>query len=357
MAKTTEKKTKPNDAPIEESLIVEPQWRPVPGYLSSGCTLLDLAITNTLPGGFPMGRITHIYGAEASAKTVIALEPLGDVIRKGGIAYYLDAEATFDPDFAKLFGINANDTTHFRYGVPESIEDFFDNHIARIVEEQEARKEPVPICVALDTLTVLPSAKNEIGTKKDKKMLMDGESRGARAKPIGAGFRRWAQILNRAGITLIIIDQVRTNPAITYGDSDVTPGGRSLPFYASTRIKMKLVGDVVNAKEVIVGVDIGFSVKKNKVGPPMRGAEFPIIFSYGIDDIAANLRFLLKHKWPKLESSGAWYAWGDVRLGQGIVKAVVGVEDNDLELEVRDEVVKCWADIHAMPNRKEKRRG
>jgi len=348
-------KKKTKDKP-EDNLVVEPQWKPVPGYLNSGVTLLNLAITGDPTRGFPMGRITHIYGAEASAKTVIALEPLGDVVRKGGVAYYDDAEGTFDPDFARLFGIDANDKKHFIYRIPSSIEDFFDRCVKDTLDEQQ--DSTVPVCIALDTMTVLPSAKHELGKNaqgKERK-LTDGESRGARAKPIGAGLRKYAYDLNDSDVTLILIDQARTNPNITLGDSDVTPGGRAPLFYSTVRVKMSSKGKVFNANKMPIGVKIGFECKKNKVGPPFRKGVFRILFDFGIDNSASNVEFLFDNKAECLNIKGAgWMNWNGVKA-QGIEAMAQKIEDAELEFELEDEVAKVWHELYKTPERKEKRR-
>jgi len=348
MAKA-KKTTKP-----EDNLAVEPQWKPITNYLNSGVSLLNLAITGDPTKGFPSGRITHVYGAEASAKTVIALEPLSDVVRKGGVAYYDDAEGTFDPDFAKLFGIDANDKTHFVYRIPNSIEDFFDRCVKQTLNEVSDDNDK-PVCIALDTMTVLPSAKNELGknavTKKER-TLMDGGNRGARAKPIGDGLRKYSYELNDADITLIMIDQARTNPN-GMGDTDVTPGGRAPLFYSTVRVKMSSGGKIYNENKMPIGAKIRFSVVKNKIGPPFRSGEFRILFDFGIDNTASNVDWLVKHK--GIVAKGSWFEWNGIKA-QGIEALSMKIEDEEKEFELEDSVAELWHELHSSPKRKEKRR-
>jgi len=345
----------------EDNLIVEPMWKPPPGFIDTGITLLNLAITDDPTKGFPLGRVIHVWGAEASAKSAIIYEALGDVLRHKGIAEYDDAEGTFDADFAAMFGLALPDK-NFHYSRSRSIEEFFDGRCGNCIKTyDDAPDDAKPlITIAPDTLSVMPSAKNEgvVGedTEKKRKKMTDGASRGALAKPMSTGFRRYGIPLNERDITLLVVNQARSNPNVTFGDSDTVSGGRALHFYASVECKFTSAGLLRNKYKSPIGVIIKFKVNKNKVGRPYREGQFQILFGYGIDNIGSNVAFLLEAKSAFIETAGAgWYSYRGLKA-QGEEKLVRAIEENDKEQELEADVTEEWGRIHAIEERKPKRR-
>ena len=337
----------------KEAQIARMQESAVDDWLSTGCTLLDLAISNRL-GGIPAGRSTHIYGWESTAKSVLAQEPLGAAQRKGGHVWYLDAEQTLDFGRAKnLFGLDVDADT-FHYAVPETIEELFDGSqvnktykwgiydIIEYVRDNELRG---PHVVAVDSLTAL---KTQV---ESEQKLTDGTYGTSRAKQISTAFRKYLHDLHKNNIALLVINQARVNiSAGVFGDKMTVSGGKALDFYASVSIAMKMVEQLKNSTKQTIGCRFRFEVKKNKVAPPHRKGEFRLLFDHGIDNVATNLEWLKGvHGWSN-------YRFGDFSTKQGgpqsLEKAVSYIEENDLELALEEEVERTWHEIFQPPQRK-----
>jgi len=263
----------------------------VKDWCSTGATVLDLAISNQLPGGIPVGRIFHVYGGASTAKSVLASTVLGYALRSGKQAFLADIEYTFDPQFAKMYGL---DCTHadFFYGYsynkdmktleqPGSIEEFFDTYLSGILKIRTRK----PKIVVVDTITALPAA-FELKTEMSKQGF------GAyRAKQIGLGLRKYIKDMVDKDVTLFCIDQTRDNVNSPYA-SEVTTGGRGLEFYSSVRLYLKHDKKVTNSNDKEIGIWVKYQVEKNKIGPPFRKGHFKILFDYGLDDITSSLSFL-----------------------------------------------------------------
>jgi len=270
----------------------------VKDWCSTGCTVLDLAISNTFPGGIPIGRIVQVYGGASTAKSVLATTILGYALRSGKHAFYADVEHTLDPAFAAYYGL---DCTHenFYYGYgwsdpkkvqeqPGTLEEFFDTYLGGILKLRTRK----PKVIVVDSITALPAA-FEISTEMTKQGF------GAyRAKQISLGLRKYISLLAEKDVTLFVIDQTRDNVGAVYA-SEVTTGGRGMEFYSSVRLHLTHGCKVVNSKEKEIGVWVNFKIDKNKVAPPFRKGKFKILFDYGMDDIVSNLSYLA------LVSSGA----------------------------------------------------
>lgn len=262
-------------------------------WCTSGSTELDLAISNTYPGGWPVGRIVQVFGGASTAKSVLATTLLGAALRSGKHAFYADVEHTLDPTFASYYGL---DCTHenFHYGFewdskrgpqdhPATIEDFFDNYMGGLLKLR-IRK---PRVVVIDSLTALP-------TEYEMEKGMTEQGFGAtRPKQIGLGLRKILSALAEKNVTLFIVDQTRDNVGGgTYAPAEVTTGGRGPEFYSSVRLHLTHGAKVKNSKEKEIGVWVNYKVVKNKVAPPFRKGKFKILFNYGLDNIVTNLSFL-----------------------------------------------------------------
>lgn len=313
---------------------------PVKNYLSTGCTILDLAIADRLPGGFGVGRISHIYGPESSAKSVLLAEPLGSTQRQGGNAYLVDAESTFDLVRGEhLFGI---DVENLNYISPINVEDeltieyLFDTIISNALENCKNLS-----VVGIDSLSAMPS---EIETDEGISEKSYGTSR---AKGLSKAFRKYIWQLANKNLSLIFVDQVRQNVGVMFGKKYVVSGGEALKFYASTRILVRKESSIKNKHGKIIGINVGFIVDKNKIAPPFREGTFRLLFDYGIDDVGTNLQFV---KTEKL------YETPDGKTFKSLNSAIDYIEKNDLEAELIEMVVELWQEIYKRQERKRRKR-
>jgi protein RecA len=263
----------------------------VTDWSSTGCNILDLAISGRLPGGAPVGRVVQFFGAASTAKSVITETILGYALRSNKQAFLCDVEYTFDPAFARIYGLDATHEDFF-WGYsykkekteteqPETIEEFFDVYLRGILDKRGRR----PKIVVLDTLTALPSVAEVKGS------IDEGGYKTTRAKAISEGLRKYLAEMNQRDVTLICVDQTRDNIG-GFGAAEVTNGGRGMEFYASTRVHLKKGPQVKNSNEKVTGVWVKFQIIKNKVSPPFRDGQFRIMFDYGMDNISSNLVWL-----------------------------------------------------------------
>ncbi len=322
---------------------------PVTHYLSTGCTILDLAIADRLPGGFAAGRISHVYGPESTAKSVLVQEPLGSAQRQGGEAWFADAEWTLDFGRADLFGLDVDE--RFHYSNPGNIEELFDGFLAKILKGRKVDNPPG--AVAVDSLSALPS-------KTETKDAVGDTGYGvSRAKVLSAAFRKYIWRLNQANLALIFVDQTRDDIG-GWGKYTVS-GGKALKFYASTRILLEHSNRILNKNKKVIGVKIRFMVEKNKIAPPFREGKFRLLFDMGIDDVGTNIEWL-RENYAELEDNdakqkGTWYQFKDGKLGPGLAKACQAIEENDREDELVEEVERVWREVYATAKRKQRIRG
>jgi recombination protein RecA len=326
----------------------------VKSWISTGCTVLDLAISGRYPGGIPLGRTVQVYGAGSTCKTVLGMTILGSVQRKGGIAFFADSEHTFDPKWAQLFGLNCSDPDIWRYGFwwekdkkdlvvqPTTIEELFDIYLKKIVSLDDNR----PKVVVVDSLTSLPS-NVELDTKME-----DGTYGTSRPKQINLGVRKYLSAMTKSNTSIFFIDQTRDKLGVAFGEKETVSGGRALEFYSSVRIHLKHQEAVKNKKKQEVGIWVGFKIVKNKVAPPFKKGSFKIIWDYGLDDVGSNVDFLKEFQ----DNSG------DTKEKSGRVvfqdksyytnQLINHIEENNLEQELIQEVVRCWNEYFQTDERK-----
>lgn len=325
---------------------------PVTDWISTGCTQLDLAIADRLPGGFPVGRCVEVLGGTSSCKTVLGMTAIGATQRAGGVGYFYDVEATFDCDWSKYYGLDASnkDTLHVIGGKGSdliTVEGLFDEHLNGILEGSDKRNK----LAVIDSVSAL-SCKPEIAADLENLTMRDKVYKAAQ---MSAAMRKYNPTrLSDANLSILFISQTRDNIGLgkTYGPSEVTSGGRALPYYASVRIQLWTSQKILDSNDEAVGVWIRFEIIKNKVGPPFRRGNFRIIFNYGLDDIYSNLDYLKKYQdiGKKKDDKGKKLKFdGQDKMLKTMVKHV---EDNDLEQKLRLEVEKVWRILHPPSTRK-----
>ena len=296
----------------------------IPG-ISTGALSLDLALGGK---GIPRGRIVEIFGPESSGKTTLALTVAHHAQKAGGVAAFIDAEHALDPSWARRLGV---DIDNLLVSQPDSGEQALE------ICELLVRSNAVDVIVIDSVAALIPRAEIE-GEMGDAVM-------GLQARLMSQAMRKLTGVIARSNCTVIFINQIREKIGVMFGSPETTPGGRALKFYSSVRIDIRRTGSIKVADEA-VGNRVRARVVKNKVAPPFRDAEFDIMFNEGISwsgdllDLAANDNVVQK--------SGAWYSYGDVRIGQGRENAKEFLKENpDLAGEIREAVLD-----KRVPNRK-----
>ena len=285
-------------------------------FIPTGAINLDAAIGI---GGIPRGRITEIYGPEASGKTTLALHVAASAQQRGGVAAYIDAEHALDVEYAKKLGI---DVDNLLVSQPDTGEEALE--IAEIL----VRSGAVDVIVIDSVAALVPKAEIE-GDMGDAHM-------GLQARLMSQALRKLAGSINRSRTSVVFINQLREKIGVMFGNPETTTGGRALKFYASVRLDVRRIG-AVKERDVITGSRVRVKVVKNKVAPPFKQAEFDIMFSEGVSrsgllvDIGAEAGII--------EKSGAWYSYGKERIGQGRENAKLFLKDHpDLADEIERRV-------------------
>lgn len=279
--------------------------------LSSGSISLDVI----LGGGYPVGRIIEIFGHESSGKTTLALTAIAHAQRKGGIAAYIDVEQALDIKYASDLGVDINSLV---VSQPDSGED------ALQIAEVLLRSGAVDILVVDSVSALVPTAELE-GDMGDSHV-------GRQARLMGQALRKLTPLAKKTESTVIFINQLREKVGVMFGNNEVTSGGRSLKFFSSVRLDVRRI-NVIKQGDKFLGNRVRVRAVKNKVAPPLRQIEFDIMFGEGISrsgdllDLAVELNIILK--------AGSWYAYNDMKLGQGRDKVKLYLESNQ---ELMDEI-------------------
>jgi len=298
-------------------------------FISTGSTMLDLAIANKPNGGIAVGRITEINGLESSGKSLIGAHILAETQKKGGVAVYIDTENAVSEEFLKVLGI---DTSQLLYLQLQTVEEIFQAIEEIVLKVREAEKDRL-VTILVDSLAAA-STQVEIDADFEK----DGWAT-SKAIIISKAMRKITQMIGRQRIALVFTNQLRAKLGVMFGDPWTTSGGKALPFHASTRIRLKNKGRITDTKKNVLGMTILAQVVKNRLGPPLRHAEFPLYFESGIDDVGSWLEVMKKHKLVK--SAGAWYTYTDVAgeeykfQSKDFLKIL---EENSLKDEVYDRI-------------------
>lgn len=286
--------------------------------IPTGSLSLDIALGL---GGIPKGRIVEIYGPESSGKTTVALHMVAEVQKRGGVAGFIDAEHALDPVYAKNIGVNIED---LYISQPDNGEQ------AMEITETLVRSGAVDIIIVDSVAALVPKAEID-GDMGDSHV-------GLQARLMSQALRKLTAVISKSNCVVIFINQLREKIGVMFGNPETTTGGRALKFYASIRMDVRRTETLKQAGEMI-GNHTRVKVVKNKIAPPFKEAEFDIMFGQGISregdivDLAANVGIINK--------SGAWYAYNDVKIGQGRENAKTYLRENpeimdEIEEKVRD---------------------
>ena len=280
-------------------------------WISTGSTMLDLAIANRPNGGLPVGRIIEITGLEASGKSLLAAHALADTQRKGGLAVYIDTENAVSREFLEAIGVNLKDMLY----VPlETVEDIFEA-IENIIESIRKGSKDRIVTIVVDSVAGA-STKQEMSADYDK----DGWAT-SKAIILSKAMRKITNFVGRQRICLIFTNQLRTRLGVTFGDQWTTSGGKAVAFHSSVRLRLKSVGQIKlkvdGGREEVMGITTRAQVVKNRMGPPLRTVDYDIYFDSGIDDYGSWLTMLKTHN--LVSQAGAWYTYTNTDTGE-IVK-------------------------------------
>jgi recombination protein RecA len=284
--------------------------------ISSGSIGVDLALG---VGGFPKGRVIEIFGPESSGKTTLTLQVIAEAQKGGGMAAFIDAEHALDSEYAKKLGV---DIDNLLVSQPDSGEQALE------IAEMLIRSGAVDVVVVDSVAALVPRAELE-GEMGDAVV-------GLQARLMSQAMRKLTGIVSKSNTCLIFINQIREKIGVMFGNPETTTGGRALKFYSSVRIDIRRISAIKDGEET-VGSRTKVKVVKNKCAAPFRQAEFDIQYGEGISKLGELIDLGLEQK--LVEKSGAWFSYGDVRIGQGRENAKNFLRENpDLAAELEGKI-------------------
>lgn len=286
--------------------------------ISTGCLDLDIALGI---GGVPKGRIIEIYGPESSGKTTVALHIAAESQKNGGAVAFIDAEHALDPSYARKIGV---DTENLIVSQPDTGEQGLE------IAEALVRSGAIDVLIVDSVAALVPKAEIE-GEMGDSHM-------GLQARLMSQALRKLGGTISKTNCVAIFINQLRDKIGVMFGSPETTTGGRALKFYASVRLDIRRI-DSIKSADAIIGNRTRVKITKNKVAPPFKIAEFDIMYNEGISKTGNLVDVGVKE--GIVQKSGAWFAYGDVRLGQGRENAKIFLKENpevamDIDHQIRE---------------------
>ena len=286
--------------------------------IPTGSLSLDIALGI---GGIPKGRVVEIYGPESSGKTTVTLHMIAEVQKQGGIAGFIDAEHALDPVYAKNIGV---DVDNLYISQPDNGEQALE------ITETMVRSGAIDIVIVDSVAALVPKAEID-GDMGDSHV-------GLQARLMSQALRKLTGVISKSNCTVVFINQLREKVGIMFGNPETTTGGRALKFYSSVRLDVRRIESLKQGGEVI-GNRTRVKVVKNKVAPPFKEAEFDIMFGEGISTVGDILDLAAGNN--IINKSGAWYAYGGNKIGQGRENAKQYLRDNpavcgEVERKVRE---------------------
>ena len=283
--------------------------------VSTGSLGLDIALG---VGGLPRGRVVEIYGPESSGKTTLTLQDIAEMQKTGGTCAFVDAEHALDVQYAQKLGINLPELLISQPDTGEQALEIVDSLV---------RSGAVDLIVVDSVAALTPKAEIEGD--------MGDQLPGLQARLMSQALRKLTGVIGKTNTVCIFINQLREKVGIVYGNPEVTTGGRALKYYSSVRIDVRRIEGLKDSTGAFIGNRTRAKIVKNKVAPPFREAEFDIMFGEGISKIGEILD--LGVKLGVVQKSGAWFNYGEMRLGQGRDNAKQFLKDHP---EVSDEIEK-----------------
>ena len=271
----------------------------VTDWISTGCDILDLAISNRPNGGYPVGRIIEITGLEASGKSLLAAYALKSTQQKGGLAVYIDTESATSREYLKAIGVNIDTLLYLQL---EALEDIFSAIDKIIAKSKESKVKPL-VTIIVDsvmgatTLKELSGEWGKDGYATDKAIILS------------KAMRKLPNTVSRSNVCLIFTNQLRQRLGVSFGDPWTTSGGKGIAFAASVRLRLKSIGQIktkLNGIDQAVGIKTRCIVQKNRMGPPLRSADYEIYFESGIDNYGSWMTTLKDYK---IASSGTYWTF------------------------------------------------
>ncbi len=289
--------------------------------VSTGSIGLDVALGI---GGLPKGRIIEVYGPESSGKTTLALHVIAQEQKNGGICAFVDAEHALDPSYAKKLGVNLDDLL---ISQPDAGEQALE------ITETLVRSGAVSVVVVDSVAALTPRSELE-GDMGDAQV-------GAQARLMSQAMRKLTGSISRSNCMVIFINQIRMKIGVMFGSPETTTGGNALKFYSSVRLDIRRIGALKDRDE-IVGNSTRVKVVKNKVAPPFKQVEFDIMYGEGISKTGEIIDLGVKE--GIIEKSGAWFSYGDERIGQGRENAKVYLKENEnICNEIEEKIRKSYS--------------
>ncbi|CUH82290.1 Recombinase A [Tritonibacter multivorans] len=283
---------------------------------STGSLGLDIALGI---GGLPMGRIIEIYGPESSGKTTLTLHCIAEQQKKGGVCAFVDAEHALDPQYAKKLGV---DLDELLISQPDTGEQALE------ITDTLVRSGAVNMVIVDSVAALTP--------KSELEGDMGDSSVGVQARLMSQAMRKLTGSISRSKCMVIFINQIRMKIGVMFGSPETTTGGNALKFYSSVRLDIRRIGAIKDRDEV-VGNSTRVKVVKNKVAPPFKQVEFDIMYGEGISKMGELLDLGVAA--GVVNKSGAWFSYGDERIGQGRENAKTFLRDNSrIALEIEDKI-------------------